>query len=65
MALGVRTTIFGVYGRLTTLHQIGADVGKALERYDGKLDVIYDVGLNADNTAMYGQLIFWNETIRG
>jgi hypothetical protein len=61
---GPNDDIWGLWSADNLRYQIGTDVGNALEKYGGKLDVIYDDGLNAANTAMYGQLIFWNGTIR-
>ncbi|MCW4034145.1 MAG: hypothetical protein NWF03_02135 [Candidatus Bathyarchaeota archaeon] len=40
------------------------DINKNLEEYGTALDIIYDDGLNASNTCMYNQLIFWNGTTK-
>jgi len=42
-------------------YQISADVGKALDDYGGKLDIIYDDRLTVDDT--YCKYIFWNGTV--
>lgn len=42
-------------------YEISAEVGKLLEDYDTKLDIIYDDELVVDDT--YSQYIFWNGTI--
>jgi len=61
---GPNDDIWGLWSADNLAYQIGTDVGNALGKYGGKLDVIYDDGLTAANTAMYGQLIFWNGTNR-
>jgi hypothetical protein len=60
---GPNDDIWGLWSADNLTYRIGSDVGNALEKYGGKLDVIYDDGLNAANTAIYGQLTFWNGTI--
>jgi len=42
-------------------YEISVDVGKFLEDYDTKLDIIYDDGITLDGT--YSKYIFWNGTI--
>jgi hypothetical protein len=42
-------------------YQISADVGKLLEDYGTKLDIIYDDEIVVDDT--YSQYIFWNGTV--
>jgi hypothetical protein len=42
-------------------YEISVDVGKFLEDYGTKLDIIYDDGIIFDNA--YSQYIFWNGTI--
>jgi hypothetical protein len=42
-------------------YQISVDIGKFLEDYDTKLDIIYDDGITLDNT--YSKYIFWNGTV--
>lgn len=61
---GPNDDIWGLWSADNLTYQIGTDVGNALGKYGGKLDLIYDDGLNVANTAIYGQLIFWNGTIR-
>ena len=34
-----------------------------LEQYGSELDIIYDDGLDPDNTSIYRKLVFWNGTI--
>ena len=41
-------------------YQISVDVGKALEEYDAKLDLIYDDEIVVDDT--YWKYVFWNGT---
>ena len=42
-------------------YEVSVDVGKFLEDYDTKLDIIYDDGITLDGT--YSKYIFWNGTI--
>lgn len=42
-------------------YEISVDVGKSLEDYDTKLDIIYDDGKTLDTN--YSKYIFWNGTI--
>jgi len=42
-------------------YEISVDVGKFLDEYDTKLDIIYDDGIDVDDT--YSKYIFWNGTI--
>lgn len=42
-------------------YEISADVGKFLEDYDTKLDIIYDDGIVVDDT--YSKYVFWNGTV--
>jgi hypothetical protein len=61
---GPNDYIWGLWSADNLTYQIATDVGNALVKYEGKLDVIYDDGLDAANTGMYSHLIFWNGTIR-
>ncbi len=43
--------------------QLCQNLGTLIEKYEYNLDIIYDDGLEPNNTYGYSQLIFWNETI--
>ncbi len=43
------------------IYQISVDVGKALDEYDTKLDIIYDDEIVVDDT--YWKYVFWNGTV--
>ena len=42
-------------------YEISVDVGKFLDEYDTKLDIVYDDGIDVDDT--YSKYVFWNGTI--
>jgi hypothetical protein len=42
-------------------YELSVDVGKVLDEYGGKLDIIYDDGIVVDDT--YSKYIFWNGTV--
>jgi hypothetical protein len=42
---------------------ISTEVGSLLDKYQHRLDIIYDDGLEADNAYGYSKLIFWNGTV--
>jgi len=42
-------------------YEISIDVGKFLEDYETKLDIVYDDGIDLDGT--YSKYVFWNGTI--
>jgi hypothetical protein len=43
--------------------QLCHNLGSLIEKYEYKLDIIYNEGLEPNNTYGYSKLIFWNETI--
>ena len=43
--------------------EISTELGSLLDRYQNRLDIIYDDGLEAGNSYGYSRLIFWNGTV--
>jgi hypothetical protein len=43
--------------------RISTEVGSLIREYQNRLDIIYDDGLEANNTYGYSELIFWNGTV--
>jgi len=58
---GPNDKIWGLWEADTFSFEISDHIGKLLEQYGAKLDLIYDDGLKLDNT--YSNYIFWNGTI--
>ena len=54
--------IWGLWEADAFSFEISENIGKMLEQYGAKLDIIYDDGLELDST--YSKYIFWNGTIR-
>jgi len=61
---GPEDKIWGLWEADDFEYDISVKVGALLEEYGSKLDIIYDDGLDLDNTQVYDQLIFWNGTIQ-
>jgi hypothetical protein len=61
-------TRFGAYGARWEADafsfKISTEVGRLLDKYPNRLDIIYDDGLETNSSYGYGELIFWNGTIR-
>ncbi|MCW4016468.1 MAG: hypothetical protein NWF06_08875 [Candidatus Bathyarchaeota archaeon] len=55
--------IWGLWEADSFSYDLSVNVSNALKEYGTKLDIIYDDGLEADNTSMYIKLVFWNGTI--
>ena len=43
--------------------KISTEVGNLIDKYQNRLDIIYDDGLEAGNSYGYSELIFWNGTV--
>jgi hypothetical protein len=43
--------------------KINTEIGGLIDKYQSKLDIIYDDGLEANNSYGYSELVFWNGTI--
>lgn len=52
--------IWGLWEADSFSYEISVDVGELLERYNEKLDIIYDDGLELNKN--YNKYIFWNKT---
>lgn len=55
--------IWGFWKADSFSYEISANLGKLLEQYRTKLDIIYDDGLELDNAYGYSKLVFWNGTV--
>ncbi len=62
---GPNDTIWGIWkaANYTDSFRISTEVGHLLDRYPNKLDIIYDDGLETNNSYGYGLIIFWNGTV--
>lgn len=62
---GPNDTIWGLWEatNYTDSFRISTEVGRLLDRYPNGLDIIYDDGLEANNSYGYGIIIFWNGTV--
>ena len=61
---GPNDTIWGLWGADDFSFKISTEVGGLLDRYQNRLDIIYDDGLKTNSSYGYSELIFWNGTIR-
>ncbi len=43
--------------------RISTEIGSLIRKYQNRLDIIYDDGLEDNNTYGYSELIFWNGTV--
>ena len=62
---GPNDTIWGLWeaANYTDSFRISTEVGRLLDRYPNNLDIIYDDGLETNNSYGYGLIIFWNGTV--
>jgi hypothetical protein len=60
---GPNDTIWGLWEADDFSFKISTEVGGLLDRYQNRLDIIYDDGLEANNTYGYSEFIFWNGTV--
>lgn len=60
---GPEDKIWGLWGADDFSLGISTELGKLFDRYQNRLDVIYDDGLEAGNSYGYRRLIFWNGTV--
>jgi hypothetical protein len=60
---GPNCTIWGLWGADEFSLKISTQVGGFVERYPNRLDIIYDDGLEANNSYGYSKLTFWNGTL--
>jgi hypothetical protein len=59
---GPNDKIWGFWEATPLSYEIGADLGKVLEDYGDKLDIIYEDGLESVDSIEYSKLIYWNGT---
>ena len=60
---GPNDKIWGLWEADDFTFQISTEVGSLLDRYQNRLDIIYDDGLETNNSYGYSELIFWNGTV--
>jgi hypothetical protein len=62
---GPNDTIWGLWNATdyNDSLRISTEIGGLIDTYQNRLDIIYDDGLEANNTYGYGKLIFWNGTV--
>jgi len=60
---GPNDKIWGLWEADNFSDQLCQNLGILIEKYEYNLDIIYDDGLEPNNTYGYSQLIFWNGTI--
>jgi hypothetical protein len=60
---GPDDTIWGLWEADDFALKISTEVASLIDMYPNRLDIIYDDGLEADNTYGYSKLIFWNGTV--
>ncbi|MDH5375394.1 MAG: hypothetical protein OEW95_06230 [Candidatus Bathyarchaeota archaeon] len=60
---GPNDKIWGFWEADAFSNELCNNLGSLLEKYEAKLDIIYDDGLESNNTYGYSKLIFWNGTV--
>jgi len=60
---GPNDKIWGLWEADDFSYQLCINLGSLLEQYGNKLDIIYDDGLDSNNTYGYNKLVFWNGTV--
>jgi hypothetical protein len=60
---GPNDKIWGLWEADTFSNELCKNLGSLIEKYETKLDIIYDDGLEPNNTYGYSKLIFWNGTV--
>jgi hypothetical protein len=60
---GPNDKIWGFWEADAFSNQLCQNLGRLIEKYGSKLDVIYDEGLEHGSTSGYSKLIFWNGTV--
>ncbi len=60
---GPNGTIWGLWAADEFSLKISTQVGSLIDRYPNRLDIIYDDGLEVNNSYGYSKLIFWNGTV--
>ena len=60
---GPEDKIWGLWEADEFSLEISTELGGLIDRYQNRLDIIYDDGLEAGNSYGYRRLIFWNGTV--
>lgn len=60
---GPEDKIWGLWDADAFSFEISYELGSLIDRYENRLDIIYDDGLEANNSYGYRRLIFWNGTV--
>jgi hypothetical protein len=60
---GPNDKIWGLWQADNFSLRISTRVGGLIDKYQNRLDIIYDDGLNSNNSYGYSQIIFWNGTV--
>jgi hypothetical protein len=60
---GPTDTIWGLWAGDDFSFDISTELGSLFDKYQNRLDIIYDDGLEAGNSYGYSRLIFWNGTV--
>jgi hypothetical protein len=60
---GPNDKIWGFWEANEQSYEIGVQLGKLLDDYGNRLDIIYEDGLSSVDSTEYGKLIFWNGTV--
>jgi len=60
---GPNDTIWGLWEADDFSFKISTEVGILIGRYQNRVDMIYDDGLEAGNAYGYSELVFWNGTV--
>ncbi len=61
---GPEDKVWGLWEAEGFEYDVSVKLGALLEEYGSKLDIIYDDGLDDENTKVYKHLIFWNGTVQ-
>ena len=60
---GPNDTIWGFWKADTFSKEICTNLSNLIDQYKSKLDVIYDDGIEPNNTFVYNEFVFWNGTV--
>jgi hypothetical protein len=60
---GPNDTIWGLWEADDFSFEISTQVGALINKYQNRLDIIYDDGLETNSTYGYSKIIFWNGTV--
>jgi hypothetical protein len=60
---GPKDSVWGLWAADDFSLAISTELGSLIDKYQNRLDIIYDDGLEAGNSYGYSRLIFWNGTV--